>query len=289
MAGKPWYTNGDTEIQIDISKGEIIPDGFHRGRKPLDNSKKELRTQKFKNTFNQKSQEEKDEINQKRSDTLKLNYSNKSQEEKDRIIQKRKNTYNSKSEEEKALYKQKLSNATKGKNLGKTPWNKGLTSETDERIKALSDKVSITNRRKYGQIKIENPKYFTDWRKSVSDRMKQNGTYGTSSDEEKMFPQLQFKYGADDVIRQYSDDRYPFDCDFYIPSEDLFIEVNKHWTHGGHPFDETNLDDIYQLEQWQEKAKTSKFYQNAIYVWTDLDVRKLKKAKENKLNYKVIY
>ena len=97
------------------------------------------------------------------------------------------------------------------------------------------------------------------------------------------------KYGEDDVIRQYRDDRYPFDCDFYIPSEDLFIEINKHWTHGGKPFDELDLNDISKLEDWQERAKTSRFYKNAIYVWTNLDVRKQKCAKENNLNYKVIY
>ena len=98
-----------------------------------------------------------------------------------------------------------------------------------------------------------------------------------------------FKYGIDNVKRQYSDSRYPFACDFYIPSEDLFIEFNRNWTHGGHPFDESNLDDIYKFEQWQEKAETSNYYKNAIYTWTDLDVRKQKCAKENNLNYKMIY
>ena len=52
---------------------------------------------------------------------------------------------------------------------------------------------------------------------------------------------------------------------------------------------ENNLDDIYKFEQWQEKAETSAYYKNAIYTWTDLDVRKQKCAKENNLNYKVIY
>ena len=75
----------------------------------------------------------------------------------------------------------------------------------------------------------------------------------------------------------------------HIPSEDLFIEINKHWTHGGHPFDKMSLNDISKLEQWEENAKTSQFYKNAIYVWTDLDVRKQDCAKQNHLNYQVIY
>ena len=44
-----------------------------------------------------------------------------------------------------------------------------------------------------------------------------------------------------------------------------------------------------KLNKWKEKAKTSKFYQTAIYVWTDLDVRKRECAKKNNLNFEVIY
>ena len=40
---------------------------------------------------------------------------------------------------------------------------------------------------------------------------------------------------------------------------------------------------------WQEKAKQSQFYENAIKTWTERDVEKQRVAKENNLNYKVIY
>ena len=90
-------------------------------------------------------------------------------------------------------------------------------------------------------------------------------------------------------MRWYSEERYPFACDFYIPSKDLFIELNKHWTHGKHPFDNTNKDDVAVLNMWTELAKTSEYYRGAIYTWTDLDVRKQKIAKENFLNYITIY
>ena len=104
-----------------------------------------------------------------------------------------------------------------------------------------------------------------------------------------MYADLCKQYGEDNVIRQYRDERYPFVCDFYIPSEDLFIEYNGSWTHGEHPFDPMNLDDISTLEAWQEKVIDHPYYQNAIYTWTDLDVRKQRIAKENNLNYVVIY
>ena len=48
-------------------------------------------------------------------------------------------------------------------------------------------------------------------------------------------------------------------------------------------------DDIYVLEQWQEKAKTSKYYKTAIKVWTDTDPKKMQTAMNNNLNYFVIY
>ena len=38
-----------------------------------------------------------------------------------------------------------------------------------------------------------------------------------------------------------------------------------------------------------EKSQNSKFYLNAINVWTCLDVEKIKVAKNNNLNYVMIY
>ena len=92
------------------------------------------------------------------------------------------------------------------------------------------------------------------------------------------------------IIKQYFDkEQYPFRCDFYIKSEDLFIEVHGNWTHGGRPFDPQDIECQKQLAEWEEKAKTSNYYKNAIYTWTDLDVRKVETAKQNNLNFEVIY
>ena len=44
-----------------------------------------------------------------------------------------------------------------------------------------------------------------------------------------------------------------------------------------------------QLNEWIEKSKNSNYYKNAIYTWTDLDVRKLNTFKSNNLNYEIIY
>ncbi len=118
---------------------------------------------------------------------------------------------------------------------------------------------------------------------------RKNGTFNTSSQEERFYVKLCEKYGSDDVIRQYKDKRYPFMCDFYIKSLDLFVELNISWTHGGHPFDSENQADNEMLLKWQEKAKTSKYYKNAITTWTIRDVAKITTAKANKLNYITYY
>lgn len=112
-----------------------------------------------------------------------------------------------------------------------------------------------------------------------------NHTFNSSKLEDKTYEMLIEKYG--EVKRQYKDKRYPFMCDFYIPRLDLFIECNYHWTHGGHPFNKEDKNDLYKLNIW--KSKNTKYYDNAINTWTVRDVNKRKIAKENNLNYVEIY
>ena len=119
-----------------------------------------------------------------------------------------------------------------------------------------------------------------------------NGTINYSKPEELFFEYLIGKYGACDVIRQYKDEmRYPFFCDFYIKSIDTFIEVNIHWCHGFHPFDENNPIDLNRLHEMEYKytveGKIS--YRNAINCWTIIDPKKQKIAKKNNLNYVMFY
>lgn len=120
--------------------------------------------------------------------------------------------------------------------------------------------------------------------------LSENGWFNTSKPEEELYQQLCEQYGKENVKRSYSEDpRYPFACDFYIVSKDLFIELNRFWHHGPHPFDENNSEDIELLEKWREKAKTSEQYKAAIHTWTIRDVNKIKTANKNNLNYKLIY
>ena len=43
------------------------------------------------------------------------------------------------------------------------------------------------------------------------------------------------------------------------------------------------------LAYWKEKAETSDYYKNAIYTWTNLDVRKVKIAEQNGIRLDIIY
>lgn len=108
-----------------------------------------------------------------------------------------------------------------------------------------------------------------------------NNSYAKSKSEDKSFLLLKEKYN--EVLRQYRSEQYPFNCDFYIPSKDLYIECNYFWTHGKFPYIEAEQKCIEKLNNW--KSKNTKFYNNAINVWTISDVKKRNIAKEKQLNW----
>lgn len=128
--------------------------------------------------------------------------------------------------------------------------------------------------------------------------MKRNNTTGNSSKiENRLYNKLLNKF--QDTIHVYMDkNRYPFKCDFYIPSFDLFIEYNGYWTHGSEPFDKNNIKHLEIIEEWKKKAKLNNYkndgskknqYLIAINVWTIRDPLKLETFKKNNLNYKIFY
>ena len=118
-------------------------------------------------------------------------------------------------------------------------------------------------------------------KKKVYETHKKNNSFHTSKPELKLLKILQDKFGKNDIEYQYRSDLYPYNCDFYIKSLDLYIELQGSWIHGKAPYDATNEKHIKKLLEWQEKAQTSRFYRNAIDVWTRADVEKRRVAKEN--------
>lgn len=120
-----------------------------------------------------------------------------------------------------------------------------------------------------------------------------NGVFdspGESNVEKRFEKILKRKFG--EVKTHYRDSRYArdtgymFECDFYIPSKDLFIELNAHPSHGKHPFVGSELDTLL-LEKLKRNA--TPWNNKVIETWTQRDVVKMMVAKQNKLNYIVIY
>lgn len=109
--------------------------------------------------------------------------------------------------------------------------------------------------------------------------------------EEVVYDLLVERFGKEDVIYQYGihpyDTRYPYNCDFYIQSLDLFIELNTHYSHADHWFDRSNPNDLNKKHQWE--AETESAYKKAIRQWTVTDVEKRNAAKDNHLNYLVFW
>ena len=147
---------------------------------------------------------------------------------------------------------------------------------------------------KYG---VDNPMYVESIRrkhkKKVNDEKvrekasitkRENNSFNTSFIEDCVYKKLVDLYGEDDVMRQYKDDRYLYNCDFYIKSRDLWIEVNAHWTHGGHWYD--SIEDSKLVSEWSSK---SLFYKKAVDVFTKRDVMKRKSAEIAGLNYVVFW
>lgn len=163
---------------------------------------------------------------------------------------------------------------------------------TEESKKKISIN-SNNNREKANQTIIKTYGSIENFYKMIHEKgdstKEKNKSFNISKPEKEYKKYLEEKYGKDNVISSYKSKEYPFRCDFYIPSEDKYIELNLHWTHGFQPYNEEDEFCKKQLLEWQEKAKTSQFYRNAIETWTKRDVEKLRIANENHLNYEVIY
>lgn len=128
-----------------------------------------------------------------------------------------------------------------------------------------------------------------DYQTKANATKRKNNTFNSSKPESEFYKSLVAQYGERNVLRHYKSEKYPFYCDFYIVPTEEYIELNLHWTHGGRPYIEGDVECDKQLKEWIEKSHTSQFYANAINTWTVRDVKKLETAKQNGLSYRVLY
>jgi hypothetical protein len=151
-------------------------------------------------------------------------------------------------------------------------------SKTSEYIQ----KIKQTNIERYG---VDCYTKTEEYKRRSYKTKKQNKTFNSSSIEKQFEAYL--KENNINYKTQYKSELYPFVCDFYFPDSELYLEINAHWTHGGHPFDSTNKDDLIKLNQW--KQNNTHYYNNAIETWTVRDVLKRETAKKNNLNYVEVF
>lgn len=157
------------------------------------------------------------------------------------------------------------------------------------KLKEIRNKIKETFIDKYG---VDNPWKSKEIKEKLNYKLqakhafetkRKNKSLNTSKAEEEAY---EFISRYTNVIRQYNNDiRYPWNCDFYVKDLDLFIECNFHWTHGKHPFNSSSIEDQNILYEWKERSKEHKYYLNAIETWTNRDVKKRNKAKEENLQY----
>ena len=173
----------------------------------------------------------------------------------------------------------------KVKETNQERYNVDFTWQNDKVKRKINKKRKETCLNKYGvsnyALSNEYKQRIEEIVNKITNLKRNNHTFNTSSIEDKIYELLCPIY---EVRRNWNKDpRYPWMCDFYIEGIDLFIECNFHWTHGGHPFNSNSIKDQVKLEQW--KSKKTKYYNNAIKTWTERDVKKRNKAKEESLNY----
>ena len=179
--------------------------------------------------------------------------------------------------------------------LGNSTWHK--LSESC-RVK----KLITTQNTLYGGVGVKNKaaydKMISTKSQLISDKIdlfRDTGNLDLSvfaSDAEKIvFQYLVAKFGKQDVYYQYGihpyDARYPYPCDFYIKSLDLFIELNVHYSHGNHWYDESNPDDKLRVKNLLETNNVKNV--KSVKTWCDIDIKKRNAARLSGIKYLVFW
>ena len=246
------------------------------------------------------SQEIRNKVKQTNLEKYGVEYPTQSKEIKDKTIQTNLERYGV----EYASQSQEFQNKVKQTSLDKYGVEHTFQSE------AVKNKIKQTNLERYGVehasqsdmikdkikqtcLKKYNTEYYSQSQEyqsrhdeiqtKTNDTKRRNHTF-SSSEIETLFSKYLDSQNIE-YKRQYRSKEYPFNCDFYLPKYDLYIEIQASWTHGGHPFNKETDKDI--LESW--KSKNNDFYNNAIETWTVRDVKKREITKLNNLKYLEIF
>ena len=172
---------------------------------------------------------------------------------------------------------------TKIERYGSTSYNNREKAKENSLIKYGVEYPQLT---KFIRDKIKRSQNTEEVKLKIYNTKKKNNSFGPQSNSESIcYLYLSLYYP--DTIRQYRDNkRYPYNCDFYIPSLDLFIEFQGYYTHGKHPYNSDSVSDKLLIEKYKEKYGKNC---QAITIWTIKDPEKRKCAKEHSLNWKEFF
>ena len=194
-----------------------------------------------------------EEIKEKAKKTLMKNYGVEYTFQSEEIREKSKKTCLKKYGVDNILKSEEFKEKVKETNLRKYGAKNVFASEE------IKNKIKETNLKKYGveyalQSEEIKQKYdFFDIAKKLRETKKKNNTFNVSAPEKEILELLKNKFN--EIETEYKSSVYPFSCDFYIPCLDLYIEFQGIWTHGKHPFNSNDQEDIKKLESWKQRSE----------------------------------
>lgn len=125
----------------------------------------------------------------------------------------------------------------------------------------------------------------------INESYREHNTFNSSKDEEVLFDLLSEIFNKSDIERQYfNKEQYPFNCDFFIKSLNLYIEYQGSFYHNKKLFNKER--DLNEYQKFLSKCSTNdnkNSYDNLIETWTIRDIKKWNTAKTNNLNMLLIY
>lgn len=258
-----YYIIQNNNFHTTAAHFKIEPENILHGLLKYYNIKKPGKLSAQNNTY-RRTHEEAIRIGKKSAETQQKNWANRSEIERTEWSEKQKVAHSTEN------FKQKISQI-----------NKDYNASLDSKAKQVRNKKRSESAKKTW---LENKEQLLANRHTTAalnrkQRKALGLQYCRSNLEQKMYECLIEKY-PDLKYDQKIDDRYPFFVDFYIPSLDLFIEVNGHPSHGTLPYTSNNS------RARQEACNLQDAWLN---TYTKRDPEKLAIARQNNLNYIMLY
>lgn len=273
------YNNHEQTVRTNIERyGGVAP--------ACDKEVHDKIMESFRKTYSERG----DEIDAKKKQTNLERYGN----ENYRNVEKIKETWANKTDKERNEIKEKTRqtfinkygdpgyrNIEKGKQTKLERYGNPNYNNMEKNMKTVLKKYGVDSYSKTNMFKQLMLKKWqnTDFREKIYNTKKKNNSFNKSKQEEFIYELLNIFLEEQDIIRQHKTDKYPFNCDFYIKSLDLYIEYQGFYTHNFRPFNKNNKNDIEEANILLLK------YKDAWETWTIRDVKKRETAKKNNLNY----